>query len=171
MERKPLLKLIVGLGNPDGKYKNTYHNIGHLFIDAVNENSKFKIQSLKLLKTDGFMNTAGVFVVRALKKQGLRPETLLVVHDDSDLLIGTYKLAFGRGAAGHHGVESVIKNLKTKNFWRLRIGVRPKPKPGALRLKADQFVLKKITLGSRKVLDSVFKKASAAVFGDNQGGL
>ena len=51
----------------------------------------------------------------------------LIIHDDSDIEIGKYKISFDRGSAGHNGVESIIKSLKTKDFWRLRIGIDPYP--------------------------------------------
>src|SRR3989344_7401948 len=117
-----MINLIIGLGNPNPEYANTYHNVGHLFIDHL-----LKIENLKLkiIKSEVYMNESGRFVAQALKKHNVKPEQLLIVHDDSDLQLGTYKLQFGRGAAGHHGIENVIKVLKTKNFWRLRIGIRP----------------------------------------------
>lgn len=113
------------------------------------------------------MNHSGVFAAKMLKKQNVKPENLLVVHDDSDLKIGAYKLVFGRGAAGHHGVESVQAALKTKNFWRLRIGVRPERKADlpaeAPRAKAGEFVLKKISAGHRKLLERVFEEAAEEI--------
>ncbi len=171
-------KLIIGLGNPDlpadrhGKeYQNTYHNVGFLFIDGLfkiaaagelrqgQENLKFKI-----LKSQVYMNKSGSFVAKELKKSGMKPDELLLVHDDSDLEIGKYKLSFGRGAAGHHGVESVITSLKTKNFWRLRIGIRPPEKKSipvgmtGKRLKAEKFVLKKISKTHSEILGEAFSK-------------
>ncbi len=89
------------------------------------------------------MNESGSAVARPLRTS---PSTLLLIHDDSDLPLGSYRLMFGRGAAGHHGVESVIKALGTKEFWRLRVGVRPSlpksAKGDASRLPAGRFVLR-----------------------------
>lgn len=106
------------------------------------------------------MNESGKFVAKAIKKNNAEPEELLIVHDDSDLVLGTYKLQFGRGAAGHHGVESVQAALKTKNFWRLRIGIRPKADLPAVasRAKAGKFVLKKISIADKKILEEVFER-------------
>lgn len=150
-------KLIIGLGNPDSKYHNTYHNVGHLFIDHLTKSSQLKA---KILKTDVYMNESGGVVKKALKKFCAKPEELLVVHDDSDIYLGNYKLSFGRGAAGHHGVENIQAALKTKNFWRLRIGIRPQNPPSLKlrRAKAGKFVLKKISPTDKKILESIFEK-------------
>ena len=157
-------KLIIGLGNPDSRYQNTYHNVGQLFIDYLNSDAKLRMHpNLQILKSDIYMNESGQFVKKALKKSGLKPETLLVVHDDSDLTLGSHKLQFGRGAAGHHGVENIQATLKTKNFWRLRIGVRPKQKEGMPRLKAEKFVLKKITGADKKIITEVFQRAVSEI--------
>ena len=116
------IKLVIGLGNPDSRYENTYHNVGFLFVDGLRKSNE--LPKSQILKSDAYMNLSGSFVARELKKRGLKPDELLVVHDDSDINLDKYKFSFGRGAAGHHGIESVIKALGTKNFWRLRLGIR-----------------------------------------------
>ena len=147
------IKLIIGLGNPDPKYANTYHNVGHLFIDYLLkiENLKFKI-----IKSGVYMNESGRFVAKMLKKYNVEMEELLIVHDDSDLQLGAYKLQSSHGAAGHHGIESIQAALKTNNFWRLRIGIRPSNE--AVRQKAEEFVLKKISSENKKILETVFEE-------------
>ena len=154
-------KLIIGLGNPGKDYENTYHNAGFLFINYLMENQQVQSSKLKVKSSETYMNESGKFVAKELKKSGTKPEELLIVHDDSDIELGNYKLSFNRNAAGHHGVESIIKALKTKNFWRLRIGIRPPQKKGSPRLKAEKFVLKKITAADKKMLEKVFEKATA----------
>jgi len=156
-------KLIIGLGNPDTKYQNTYHNVGFLFIDYF---ATYNLQptTYNLLKSNVYMNQSGTFVRKALKKAGVKPEELLIVHDDSDLELGKYKLSFGRGAAGHHGIENIMATLKSKDFWRLRIGIRPLPAKAlatAGRPKAGTFVLKKILPAHKKLLNEVFKKSAS----------
>lgn len=156
------LKLIIGLGNPDSIYANTYHNVGHLFIDYLK--ARYESKNLPFIKSQVYMNNSGNFVAKTIKKYNTSPDQTLVAHDDSDLEIGKYKLSFGRGAAGHHGVESVIASLKTQNFWRLRIGIRPrepvrseqKPAPIGKRLKAEKFVLKKISKTNKEILEKIF---------------
>lgn len=153
---KPNFKLIIGLGNPDSKYQNTYHNVGHLFIDYLQKIYNLQPTTYDLIKSDVYMNQSGPFVKKALKKSGIKPEKLLIAHDDSDIEIGNYKTSFNRGAAGHHGIESVQAAIKTNNFWRLRIGIRPQNEK--IRQKAEKFVLKKITVTNKKILESLFSK-------------
>lgn len=160
------LKLIIGLGNPDSEYQNTYHNVGFLFVDFLG----------KGVKSEVYMNESGKFVSKEVKKAApsagkpaFKLENLLIVHDDSDIELGKYKLSFGRGSAGHHGVESIQAALKTKDFWRLRIGIRSKADLPAEALPADRqvprakagkFVLKKISARDKKILEGVFESAA-----------
>lgn len=127
---------IVGLGNPGEKYKNTRHNIGFRVIDEFREKnnfSEFRIsqkfnaeiskgeiagQSVILAKPQTFMNNSGKAVKSLLRN-------LFVIHDDIDLPLGKIKIVKNRGSAGHKGVESIIKELGTKNFIRFRIGISP----------------------------------------------
>ena len=157
------VKLIIGLGNPGKKSENTYHNVGVLFIAYLKKqrtpNTKYQI-----LNTDCYMNESGKFVRAAMKKRGLKSKELLIVHDDSDIELGSYKFSFGRSSAGHKGVESITQILKTKDFWRLRIGIRTlgssllTPNDLAPQIKAGDFVLKKITSRQKKILEDTFKK-------------
>jgi peptidyl-tRNA hydrolase, PTH1 family len=154
---RPEPKLIIGIGNPDKKYESTYHNVGFLFADYLTKN----FPNSKILKSDTYMNESGKFVTKELKKSGVKPEELLIAHDDSDIALGNYKLSFGRGAAGHHGIESIMTSLKSKEFWRLRIGIRPRNEK--VRRKAEEFVLKKITSADKKVLETVFQKSAKEI--------
>lgn len=167
-------KIIIGLGNPAPQYEKTYHNAGFLFVDYLLQNKEF-LPAPKIIKSKKYMNESGKFVKEILKKTGIKPQNLLVLHDDADIEIGKYKLSFGKNSGGHKGVEDIIKSLKTKNFWRLRIGIRKpeinssaspvsktgesRQKPKA-RIKAENFVLKKISGSDLKILSSVFKKAA-----------
>ncbi len=170
------IKVLIGLGNPGQDFKNTYHNAGYLFVDYFSKN----VQSpVKTFKSEVFMNQSGLFAKKILKKYGLKPAEILVAHDDSDIEISRYKISFGRGSAGHKGVESVIKNLKTKNFWRLRIGIRPAEKrrtkaglplpagrqaPITERAKAGEFVLKNLSAADKKNLEKVFGEIAKIIF-------
>ncbi len=166
------IKLVIGLGNPGKEYEKTYHNVGFLFIDYLIKNLQifnFQFSILKPLKTDVYMNESGGFVAKTLKKRGIKPEEILIAHDDSDIEIGKYKISFGRGSAGHNGVESIIKSLKTKNFWRLRIGIRPPVRisPRQVRVsqraKASAFVLKKISKKDLEILEKVFDESAKKI--------
>jgi len=161
MEARNSYKAIIGLGNPDKKYYDTYHNVGFLFIDFLKNNrDSFEISTpnTKISKSDVFMNESGKYVKKNAKKYGAKPIDLLIVHDDSDIYLGDYKLSFDKNSAGHKGIDSIITNLKSKKFWRLRIGIRPKEREGQERLKAEKFVLKKISASNKKAIESAFSK-------------
>lgn len=153
------IKLIIGLGNPGKEYEHTRHNVGFLCIDELEnyikiKNLKFKIT---LAKSQSFMNESGKSVASLIKFYKLKTENVLVVHDDIDILWGNFKISFGRTSAGHKGVDSIIKSLKTKNFWRLRIGIQPKT--AKKHIRADKIILKKFTKEELKELDETIKKA------------
>lgn len=112
------MKVIVGLGNPGKLYQNNRHNVGQMLTDYLSENLDIK-KSVKLVKTDCFMNQSGSFV----KKLNAKPENLYVVHDDLDIPLGKFHIQFGVGPQLHNGLESIEQHLKTKDFWRIRIGV------------------------------------------------
>jgi len=180
------IKLIIGLGNPGKEYEKTYHSAGFLFVDYLIKNpsiSNFHPPASggglisKPLKSDVYMNESGKFVKKALQKYQIKPEEILITHDDSDIEIGKYKISFGRGSAGHNGVESIIKALKTKNFWRLRVGIRKKTglpadlsakaqraTAEARQVKAGEIVLKKISKKDLEILEDVFKKSLENLF-------
>ena len=167
------IKLTIGLGNPGPEYKNTYHNVGRLFIDHLaGEKARFKKRGSfeyfqltdlpTLVKLLTFMNQSGGAAFNARKYFNSKSREILVVHDDSDIPLGSFKLSFGRGSAGHQGIESIIKSLKTNKFYRLRIGVRP-PRE-TQRKKANELVLKKIPVRERQILQNLFGKLGVLYF-------
>ncbi|MDO8515879.1 MAG: aminoacyl-tRNA hydrolase [bacterium] len=111
-----------------------------------------------LITTTTFMNESGASVKEALVFFKAKPEEILVVHDESDLALGTYTYSFARGAAGHHGIESIVRVLGNSNFWRLRIGIRPET--GGRRKKAEEFVLKNVSAANLKKLQEAFVQAT-----------
>jgi PTH1 family peptidyl-tRNA hydrolase len=171
-------KILVGLGNPDPQYANTYHNVGRIALEKIARGSETgasrafpweKHKNLfEYLETDRaifvrpltYMNESGKAVREALKKFSSSPASLssrlFVLHDDSDITIGNYKISFARNSAGHKGVQSVIDAVKTKEFSRIRIGIRPARE--VKRQKAGEFALKTISPSHQKVLDAVFEK-------------
>lgn len=114
-----MLKLIVGLGNPGKRYEKTRHNIGFVFADLF----ATKFPNLKYLKPQDFMNLSGVSVAKTAKYSNIKPDQILVIHDDLDIAVEEWRLQFDRGAAGHNGIKSIIEHLETQAFWRLRIGI------------------------------------------------
>ncbi len=161
------IKLIMGIGNSDSKYENTYHNIGFMAIDYLikkvaieNKWSKtnffeyHKNGNLVFAKSLTYMNKSGSAVKSALTYFKLTPEEILIIHDDSDIALGQYKLVFNRGPAGHNGIKSIIGVLKTEKFWRFRVGARKNLIRG--QLKASEFILKKVETQNKRILRDVF---------------
>lgn len=165
----PKVKLIIGLGNPGDEYEKTYHNVGFLYLDYLKRNipqiswqrsgkdfEYFELGDFILVKPLTFMNDSGVAVKAAFKYfrtgEKIKAQEILIIHDDSDIELGKYKLSFGRGAAGHRGVLSIIGALKTNQFNRLRIGVRKKNS----KKKAVDLVLRKITPADWRLLRKTF---------------
>lgn len=150
--------LIVGLGNPGRKYEHTRHNIGFRVLDALHRESPAPFGTWKpdpndvsrvasreggtpvvvLLKPTTYMNNSGDAVARFISYYKLPFDRLWVVHDDLDLPFGELRIATGRGDAGHQGVASIIRQLGTKEFNRLRIGIGSN-KP--LGIPAEDYVL------------------------------
>ena len=127
---------------------------------------KFPEVGLRLAKPQTFMNKSGLAAAALIKFYKIKPINVLVVHDDIDILWENFKLSFGRSSAGHKGAESIIKSLKTKYFWRLRIGIQPiissKQKVVSsqqVKIKADKVILKKFTPAEEKTLKSTIKSA------------
>lgn len=149
--------IVVGLGNPGKKFQKTRHNLGFQVIDALGFLSNKKVV---LVKPKAFMNLSGKAVKSLIKKYKIPSTNLWVIHDDIDLPLGKIRISIGRGAAGHKGVESIIKELKSKNFVRFRIGIQPKTgKPR----NPEKFVLQKFNKEEEKVVKEVTKKTVEAI--------
>lgn len=163
------IKIIAGLGNPGTEYADTYHNVGTTYIlRSVEKEPAVSFDSEKRqhfsharhgawewVTTHTFMNESGTAIHAALKWFKASPKELLVIHDDADLPVGTVRVDFERGAAGHNGILSVIAALGTNGFWRARIGIRTE-NTVLPREKAEVFVLKKITPVTRKKIETAF---------------
>lgn len=151
------MKLIVGLGNPGKKYEKTRHNIGSRTIDEI---ESLNLENVILKKPVSFMNESGKHVKSLIKNLKLKIKNLIVIHDDIDLPLGKIRIVKNRGAAGHKGVESIIKELKTKNFIRFRVGVCPKAgKPR----NPERFVLQKFNKEEEKTIKETTKKTAEAI--------
>jgi PTH1 family peptidyl-tRNA hydrolase len=166
--------LIVGLGNPGRDYKNTRHNIGFLLVDQLAErmNLSFSRSQSKALITDGhhqgskiilakpqtYMNKSGHPTRALLKFYKLAIENLLIVYDDVDLPFDTIRLKPAGGSAGHKGMVSIIEQLGTSEFSRMRLGVgRP---PGSQ--QAANYVLKPFSKDESEFLKSYLGRAADA---------
>jgi PTH1 family peptidyl-tRNA hydrolase len=134
-------QLIVGLGNPESKYDKTRHNIGFEAVDALadlwqlswQQNRRFHGlfaegnvpggSKIRLLKPLTYMNRSGQSVRSLVDWYKLSPQSILVVYDDMDLPLGKLRLRLSGSAGGHNGMKSIISNLGSDKFPRLRIGI------------------------------------------------
>lgn len=137
--------LIVGLGNPGGKYEITRHNAGFLCADLFAESMNTEIKRLKyhaltaevnidghrclLMKPQTFMNNSGEAVGEAAKFYKISAEKVIVMFDDISLPIGKLRVRRKGSAGGHNGIKSIISHLGSENFPRVKIGVGAKPNP------------------------------------------
>ena len=172
--------LIVGLGNPEKKFQMSRHNIGFLVIDRFstkNDFPKFKFsriynadisekelysKKIILAKPRTFMNNSGRAVKLLIENWKLKIENLILVHDDIDLPLGKIRISKNRGPAGHKGVESIIKELNSKNFIRLRIGIYPL-RYHLSKDNIEKFVLQKFNRGEQETVKKVIEKSCRAI--------
>lgn len=162
------MKLIVGLGNPGGKYQGTRHNLGFVVVEELGKkidggswkigiedggwklDKKFKSEILKtkdalLAKPQTYMNNSGLAVKLLTAYYKLPSTDLIVIHDELDLPLGKIKVRTGGAASGHHGIESIINALGTDQFVRVRVGIgNEKSHSGEhkrISFNAEKFVL------------------------------
>lgn len=169
------MKLIVGLGNPESEYANTRHNMG---FDTVNQlaekfeipinKNKFKglygtgiIENEKviLLKPQTYMNLSGESVVEVKNFYNINLSDIIVIYDDMDVEPEKIKIRKKGGAGLHNGMKSVIEALQSEEFTRIRVGI------GTPNFKNDRinYVIGKIPLEEKKILEEGIKKAEEAV--------
>ena len=171
------IKLIVGLGNPGDKYTDTRHNAGEWLIErlarrfnvSLNPESKFfgktartlvNEKEVRLLVPTTFMNLSGKAVGALASFYRIKPEEILVIHDELDLPPGTAKLKQGGGHGGHNGLKDIVAQLgNNNNFYRLRIGIGH---PGHRDLVAG-YVLNKPSPSDRDALEKVLDEATDCV--------
>ena len=150
--REPSLShLVVGLGNPGARYRDTRHNLGRRAVELIADElggswrSRWKgrvselrdsDERLGLLVPETFMNESGRSVGPALRFYKLPPERLVVVHDELDLELGDVRAKRGGGLAGHNGLRSLAEAIGTQDFLRVRIGIG-RPERGDRRPVAD----------------------------------
>ena len=108
-----------------------------------------------LAKPQTYMNNSGIAARALLDFYKLKPENLIVIHDDKDIPLGETRVQTNRGPAGHNGVKSIIEHLGTQNFTRIRVGVAPAD-PTKVK-DAGNFVLGKFTAAEKKVLEKVIE--------------
>lgn len=159
--------LVVGLGNPGKKYEKTRHNLGYEVIAKL---SKLNFDNIILAKPDTFMNESGKFVKNLIKKHELPITHLWVIHDEMDLKLGDLKIVQNRGAAGHKGVSSIIKELGAKNFTRFRMGINPDLTKRVYK-DLDEFVVEKFSPDEEKIIKELIEKTKRAVLSALEDGV
>ena len=161
------MKLFVGLGNPGKKYQQTRHNLGQLVIQyllknyKINTNNFSKLsaqiadhQNSKFATLDTYMNESGFPVSKIVNYFKIEPQNLYIIHDDLDLAVGEYRLQFDRGPAGHNGVSSIIEQLGTQAFHRIRIGIGKPTTPIAV----EDYVLQPFPREEQVIINQTIDK-------------
>jgi len=173
--------LVIGLGNPGEKFKNTRHNVGFMVLDLFAIENNFpdfemskkhnalisEKNGITLVKPQTFMNESGFSVKKFMKN-----EELVVIQDDIDIQIGKIKITRNSSSGGHKGVASIIDSIGRQDFIRFKVGICPvkatasggvsqnamsKPK------EVEKFVIKKFTKEEMDILNPIINKASAAL--------
>lgn len=162
------MMLIVGLGNPGKQYENTRHNLGFRVLDLLaggeawetKYDSQFiKLDDLILVKPQTFMNKSGEAVKEILKYYPAAE--LVVIHDDLDLPLGSMRIQKDASSAGHNGVKSIMENLSSQNFIRIRLGIDNPAIRG--QTPGDDFVLQKFTQDEQFMIVEVLEKTKQAI--------
>lgn len=151
------MKVIIGIGNPGIDYAKTRHNVGHMVVNRITSdlNSKSK---LLIFKSSNFMNQSGEFVSKILKKYKCQMSDLYIIHDDLDILLGEYKIQFGRGPKDHNGLRSIDNALGTDEYWHVRVGIDNRPLDE--RPMGDEYVLQNFSEEEVKVIENVINVVS-----------
>jgi PTH1 family peptidyl-tRNA hydrolase len=179
------MRIIIGLGNPGKKYENNRHNLGFMVVEELarkwtqkevkwQENKKSSslilypkpkkeasLEDTLLAKPQSFMNASGLAVAKLAQFYKVGPSDIWVIHDDVDIPLGKIKIRRGGAAAGHHGVESVIRELGTDKFLRFRLGIGH---PGRGRdSQVEKYVLRAFDINERTELRHMIKQAVQAI--------
>lgn len=130
------MKLVVGLGNPGREYKGTRHNVGFMVLDEYlgKVNWKNKMESeifikevnneqIIFVKPLTYMNLSGLAVSKIINFYKIDVKDILIVQDDLDMSLGTYKIKRNSSSGGHNGIKSIISEVKSEAFARLKIGI------------------------------------------------
>lgn len=167
--------VIIGLGNPGKKYEKTRHNVGFRVIDQLAKDwgvsvKKVQFQALVgetfqggekviLVKPQTYMNESGRAVIELQRYYQVPPENLIVIYDDIDFEVGVLKVRKRGSAGSHNGMKSVIFQLQTDLFPRVRIGIGKQPSY----MDLANYVLSGFTAKEEKTLDEVLGAACKAV--------
>ena len=169
-----MIRLVVGLGNPGKEYERTRHNAGFWLVErfasangiVLRKDNKFQAvvgrhepSGAWLLMPQSFMNASGRAVQMLAGFFKIKPEEILVVHDELDFPPGTAKIKQGGGIAGHNGLKDISQRLATHDYWRLRLGVG-KPPAG---MEGADYVLQRPPAEERAAIDAAIESALAVL--------
>lgn len=173
--RKNEAWLIVGLGNPGKQYERTRHNCGFRAIDLLAQSLGCKIdkgkfqglygqvtyqgKKLFLLKPQTFMNLSGRSVLQLSAYYSIPPQRIIVLFDDISLEPGRLRIRADGSAGGHNGIKSIIQELGSQEFPRVKIGVGAKPHPEQ---DLADWVLSTFSAGEEKALSAALEQAASA---------
>lgn len=170
--------LIIGLGNPEEKYKNTPHNLGFKIIDLLKERLNFPEFSLKgdslfskkdqviLVKPQTYMNESGRAVRELINFYKIEPKNLWIVQDENDLALGKFKINKDISAKGHNGIKSIIEKIGTQNFVRFRIGINNKQNEDLI-----DYVLKPFSKEEQELVNEVSEEIVSTIDEALQNGI
>ena len=175
--------LVVGLGNPGPEYQWTPHNAGFMAIDRIAEQEGVVVQNRRcraatatcrmagreviLAKPETFMNLSGVSVAALVREFEADPaRDLLVIYDELDLALGSFKIRERGSAAGHNGARSIISSLNSQEWMRLRIGVGadlpPEAKAAGAKRPGTDYLLSPLRKTELSVLDELLDRVATA---------
>lgn len=167
------IKLFAGLGNPEPKYENTRHNFGFLVLDAIAgakslsfqnwnglaETAIYKTsespQNIYLIKPQTYMNNSGIPIAAFAKYYKINADEIFVFYDDFAIDLGAFKTRMSGSSAGHNGIKSIIDNLKSENFARMKLGIGPVPEF----IPTKDFVLSSFKNNEKEMIDKIIKKS------------
>ena len=174
------MNLIVGLGNPGTKYKETRHNIGFKVLDEIARRKKVKFRTkffysvkqsktnfsknnILLIKPQLFMNRSGEVIKKVIKKNKINITKLVIIYDDVDINFGVVRVREKGSSGTHNGMKSIVDSLESINFKRIRIGVGPRPKSKFLNdyvlgdFKENEYLkLEKVVGRAADIVESLF---------------
>jgi len=181
-----VIRLLVGLGNPGKEYERTRHNAGFWLVErfaasrgvALRKDPKYQALVARLpdngpwlLMPQSFMNASGRAVQMLAGFFKIKPEEMLVVHDELDFAPGTARIKQGGGIAGHNGLKDISQRIASHDYWRLRLGVGRPADPAEM---AD-YVLHKPSAEEKQAIDGAIENALALlpqmIAGDMQGAM
>ena len=177
------MKLIAGLGNPGTSYSRNRHNAGFMCLSYLGRQWRIQLdkkqglarvgigesqgQKVLLARPQTYMNLSGQAVARLARKYKIKPEDIIVIHDDLDLPTGKIRLRQGGGSGGHNGIKSIIACLGSQEFSRIKVGIGTPETEEADAVEKREAVIDHVLSGfsqeERRIIDKAVPVVSEAV--------